>query len=116
MQPLADFFDSAEAGLGHVLVEALPEDVVVTFELAGDGGGTWTVKRFGPAVTVRTGSHATPDCRLSCQASDFQHMLAGHLSSRDGFLQGKLVVEGDVGLVLRLEKAVLRRLRHSTTA
>ncbi len=109
MQPLADFFNEAEAGLGHLLVDSLPEDVVVIFDLVGDGGGVWAVRRFGPRVAIRAEQVSHYDCRLTCDVDDFRALIAGDLSSRVGFMDGRLKVEGDVGLVLRLERAVRKR-------
>jgi putative sterol carrier protein len=112
MTPLSDFFVHAEAGMQDVLCNALPDGVVVSFELHGDEGGSWRVERAGLGVTVRPGRPDRADCRLICAASDFRLLMRGELGSREGFMQGRLKVEGDIGLVLKLEAAINRRPRN----
>lgn len=112
MSALSDFFVHAEAGMQDILCAAIPDGVTISFELNGDEGGVWRVTREGLGVSVRPGRPERADCRLICAASDFRLLMRGELQSRDGFMQGRLRVEGDVGLVLRLEQAINRRPRN----
>lgn len=99
---LEEFFAAApEAGSP----QALPEGVSVTFELRGEGGGSWTVSRDQGRTAIQRGSVAIPDCRLRCSVADFRSLLRGELDARQGFLEGRFEVEGDVGLVLRLKRS-----------
>jgi hypothetical protein len=109
LSPAADlevFFHSVPSG--SLLARALPDGVAVTFEIRGQGGGTWTVSREGDGGEVRPGKVPRPDCRLSCSADDFRALLHGSLDPRGAFLDGRLEVQGDVGLVLRLHRIVAR--------
>jgi putative sterol carrier protein len=100
---LEDFF----AGVRHRgLVESLPDGVSVTFDLRGEGGGLWTVSRAGDQAQVSREEQEHTDCRLTCSVDDFRALLMGNLHPMDGFVDGRLNVEGDVGLVLRLHRAV----------
>lgn len=98
---------------------SLPDGVSVTFDLRGEGGGCWTISRDRGALAIhRTGrpgspDSGAPDCRLRCSVSDFRALLRGELDARQGFLDGRLEVEGDVGLVLRLARAN-KQLREPT--
>ncbi len=83
----------------------LPDDVSVTFDLHGEGGGTWTVTRTDGHTVVARADVATPDCRIACTVGDFLALLEGVLDVRHAFLAGRLGVEGDVGLALRLRRA-----------
>lgn len=101
---VAGFFRRLPGGL----VDALPEGVCVTFALSGDDGGTWTVERTnGGAGRVLARAPARPDCRLACSVPDFQALLEGTLDPREGFLEGRFDVEGDVGLVLLLHRCLV---------
>jgi putative sterol carrier protein len=82
----------------------LPDDVSVTFELRGEGGGTWTVTRASGRTAVARVDAASPDCRIACSVGDFVALLEGDLDVRHAFLAGRLGVEGDVGLALRLRR------------
>lgn len=90
------------------VVDALPDGVSVTFDLRGDGGGTWTVSRHGGRTAVSRHEAAAPDCRLACTVADFRALVNGELDPRAGFLEGRLAVEGDVGLVLKLQRTMGR--------
>lgn len=103
---LPSFFAQVAEGVGPCA--DLPDGVAVSFDLRGEGGGSWTVRRRGEGFQVLRSQVARPDCRLSCTVEDFQALLEGHLGSRRGFLEGRLQVEGDVGLILRLERALAR--------
>ena len=82
----------------------LPDGVAVTFDLVGDGGGTWTVERRKGQISVMRREVPNPDCRLQCSVQDFRALVGGDLDPRQGFLEGRFEVEGDVGLVLRLQR------------
>lgn len=99
------FFETAAERMQAVLSPALPNGVIVAFELSGKGGGRWTLSKHDDLVQVVPRESAVFDCRLSCSAADFDALLAGTFDTRQGFLDGRLVVEGDVGLVRRLSKA-----------
>ena len=91
---------------GAAVLGTLPDGVSVTFDLHGDGGGSWTVVRRDGAVDIGRVDEVYPDCRLRCSVSDFRALIRGELDPRRGFLERRLEVEGDVGLVLRLQRSV----------
>ncbi len=88
------------------VLSALPDGVSVTFHLEGEGGGTWTVARRGDHTRIEAHAVDHPDCRLWCTVSDFRALILGHLDPKRGFLEQRLRVEGDVGLVWRLRRTV----------
>lgn len=101
---LDEFF----AAVPEAELAALPDGVSVSFELRGEGGGTWTVSRVNGATRVRRKLVAYPDCHVRCSVSDFRALVRRELDPRQSFLEGRLAIEGDVGLVLRLQKTVGR--------
>jgi putative sterol carrier protein len=86
------------------VLSALPDGVSVTFHLEGDGGGTWTVSRNGDQTRIDAHAFDHPDCRLRCTVADFRALIMGELDPKRGFLENRLHVEGDVGLVWRLRR------------
>ena len=81
----------------------LPEKVVVVFHIDGPGGGSWQVSQrdertIGP---VRPGPK---DCVVRCSSADFMAILQNELSPMEAFGTGRLVVSGDIGLVLKLRR------------
>lgn len=89
-----------------LVLGSLPDGVSVVFDLHGEGGGTWTVTRRGDSTEIVRRGDPAPDCRLRCTVADFRALLRGELDPRRGFLERRLEVEGDVGLVLRLQRTV----------
>ena len=100
-----DFFTSANQEYG--LDTVMPEDVAITFELDGAEGGVWTLSREGETVRVEPSARSWSDCHLQCSVPDFQALVAGELEGREAFMNGRLRIRGDVGLILRLLEAVV---------
>jgi putative sterol carrier protein len=68
--------------------------------LAGDGGGSWLLKFRGtPSVTEGTGE---ADCTLHMSAEDYLELAEGRLDTRQLFFSGRLRVEGDLGVAIKL--------------
>ncbi|PKP84874.1 MAG: sterol carrier family protein [Alphaproteobacteria bacterium HGW-Alphaproteobacteria-2] len=57
------------------------------------------------AEGVRAGDEPA-DCTLSADADTFQAMLAGDLSPTAAFMSGRLKVDGDMGVAMRLGSAL----------
>ena len=102
------FFRAAPSVLGPVLAEALPDGVRVGFDLGGDEPGRWTVEKRGGAASVLHGLREPLDCLLRGTSQDFLAVLEGGKAARELFLSGAIQVEGDIGLVLLLQRAVAR--------
>jgi hypothetical protein len=94
----------AEVNEGTDLYDAVPDGVAICFDLRGSGGGLWTVDRRGGYPRIRRKAVPRPDCRLQCTVDDFHDLLGGRLSTTRAFMEGRLEVQGDVGLILRLHQ------------
>jgi predicted lipid carrier protein YhbT len=74
---------------------------VYKFVVEGDGGGTWLVDlKTGPKVTSGDGSAA---CTVRIPSADFVDLFEGRANGQALFFSGKLRVEGDMALALKLE-------------
>ncbi|MFT6144777.1 MAG: putative sterol carrier protein [Myxococcota bacterium] len=78
------------------------------FDLTGDEPGRWTVENRGGAASVLSGLTDPLDCLLRGTSQDFLDVLKGGKVARELFLSGAIKVEGDIGLVLLLQRAVAR--------
>ena len=81
----------------------LPEKVVVVFHIEGPGGGTWQVSQRG-TPTIGPLTAGPKDCEVRCSSADFMAILRNELSPMEAFHSGRLVVSGDIGLVLKLRR------------
>jgi hypothetical protein len=100
--PRMFFEDRAPRSIERIRA-GLPEKVVVVFHIEGPGGGSWQVssrheRTIGP---VRSGPK---DCVVRCSSDDFMAILRNQLSPMEAFGDGRLVVSGDIGLVLKLRR------------
>jgi putative sterol carrier protein len=73
---------------------------VYKFVLEGDGGGTWIVAlKDSPKITEGDGD---AECTIKMPGSDFVDMLEGRVEGQDLFFAGKLQIEGDMALAMKL--------------
>ena len=88
----------------------LPEEVAVAFHIEGPEGGAWQVARAEePTITVEPIGAGPVDCEVRLAAEDFMAIVEGRITPKEAFLSGKVVVVGDIGLVLRLGELIQRK-------
>ena len=74
---------------------------VYKFVLDGAGGGTWIVD-LKDAPGARQGDGAA-DCTNSLSAKDFVDLVEGRANGQQLYFQGKLRIDGNLGLALKLQ-------------
>jgi putative sterol carrier protein len=74
---------------------------VYKFVLDGDGGGTWLVD-LKSSLTVKK-EDGPAGCTVRMASTDFVDLFEGRANGQALFFGGKLKVEGDMGLALKLE-------------
>lgn len=74
---------------------------IYKFVLEGGGGGTWLVN-LKDAVGAREGD-GPADCTISLEASDFVDLIEGRANGQQLYFQGKLRIDGNLGLALKLQ-------------
>jgi putative sterol carrier protein len=77
---------------------------VYQFNISGAGGGTWTVDCTAPGGKVTPGPAAAPRCTVAATDSDFLNIVNGKLNPQMAFMSGKLKIQGDMGLALKLQQ------------
>ena len=76
-------------------------NAVYKFVLTGDGGGTWSVNLTREPASA-TEEDAEAQCTITLPSSVFVDIVNGALSGQKAFLSGKLKVQGNVSLALKL--------------
>ena len=75
---------------------------VYKFVLAGDDGGTFLINmKDNPGITEVDGD---AQCTIKMAASDYVDMVEGKANGQQLFFTGKLKIEGDMGLAMKLQK------------
>lgn len=77
-------------------------EVVYQFNLNGDGGGQFVVAIQHGVCTVQEGVADKPDVTVSASAEDYLSIVAGAYPFGLAFINGRLKVEGDLRLLIRM--------------
>ena len=85
-------------------------DTVYQFDISGPGGGTWTVDCTVPGGKVTAGASAPARCVVSAPDQDMLGILSGRLNPQMAYLSGKLEIDGDIGLALKLEPRIKEKI------
>lgn len=109
MTTAREIMTDAQAKIQRKPDEARLVNAVYKFILEGDDGGTWLVDLTDqPSVEERDGDSP---CTIRMSSQDFVSMMTGTESPQVLFFAGKLHIDGDVMLALRLQS--LRQLLAS---
>ncbi|RKF14844.1 sterol carrier family protein [Roseovarius spongiae] len=70
-----------------------------------DGSAKFVIEGEGAVVIDENGAHAgdgETDVTLTADADTFQSILSGDLDATAAFMSGKLTVDGDMGMAMKL--------------
>lgn len=73
------------------------------FNLSGDEGGDWAVTVADGVCTVVEGQAQKADVSVAMTADDFVKMVSGELQPVVAFMQGKIKLQGDMNMAMRLQ-------------
>jgi putative sterol carrier protein len=74
------------------------------FDLGGDG--SLFIDGTGSDNVVTVNKNDPANCTISMEASDFEDLIHGRLQPTAAFMQGKMKVDGDMGLAMKLGQLV----------
>jgi putative sterol carrier protein len=97
MEGAREFFEQIPARVGPEQARALE----ATYRFDIDGAGSWRLQSEGDRVVVGE-SDAPADCVIRTDERTFLRLIAGEQSPMGAYMTGKLKVEGDLGLALKL--------------
>ena len=98
-ETLQEFFDGLQANLTEDKIAGME----ATFQFVVDGASSYYVKIAGGAAEVAEGTADDPTIVLTASPDDWTALIAGDLNGQTAFLTGKLKIQGDVTLAMKLE-------------
>lgn len=101
MSQVAEFFNQVPSKVDPAKIKGM--NVTYQFVITGEGGGEWAVTVANDQVTVSEGKAEKANITLTMSAQDFLDLVAGKLNGQTAFLTGKLKIQGDMTLALKLQ-------------
>lgn len=104
MTTAAEKMEQAAVAIQKNASAASAVDATYKFVLDGAGGGTWILSLKGsPSIKQGDGE---AECTIKMAGQDFVDMLERRAQGQDLFFAGRLQIEGDMGLAMKLQALV----------
>lgn len=106
-QHLADLLQLPPPGEKKEVITDINEVTVsVQFRFTGPGGSDWYLISDKGKGTRHEGIIENPNCTIKASLEDWKAIRAGELNQIDAWTTGRLVTEGDLGLLSLLEDVI----------
>lgn len=109
--------DQLVAILNHVTDERLVHEIGCVYQFNINDGGVWYLDLKNGCGHAGKGppSGCTPDAVISLSSEDMQALFTGEMTAFNAYMQGRVTVEGDVRLAMKLQ-SVVERMKQSRMA
>jgi putative sterol carrier protein len=78
-------------------------NAVYQFNISGPGGGSWVVDCTTQGGKIEAGATENAKCTVAATEQDFLNIMNGKLNPQMAFMSGKLKIQGDMGLAMKLQ-------------
>jgi len=82
-------------------------NAVYQFDISGPEGGSWAVDCTAPGGKVVPGKVPGARCTVAATDRDFIGIVTGKLNPQMAFMSGKLRIQGDMGLAMKLQQILV---------
>jgi putative sterol carrier protein len=79
-------------------------NAIYQFNISGPNGGQWSVDCTQPGGSITAGASAGAKCTVNATDADFLNIVNGKLNPQMAFMSGKLKIQGDMGLAMKLQQ------------
>ena len=100
-QEIAQIFADIASNLDPAMTDDL--NATIQFDLDGENGGLYWVKVGENEVLTGTGPAEKPEMTLMALADDWAAVVAGDLNPMQAFMSGRLKIQGNMNLALKLQ-------------
>ena len=97
----AEFFGGMQANLDPEKIKGI--DATYQWDITGDGGGKWFAKFSEGGAEVGEGEAESPNITITVSAENWMDIVNGKLNGQMAFLTGKLKIQGDMSLAMKLQ-------------
>jgi alkyl sulfatase BDS1-like metallo-beta-lactamase superfamily hydrolase len=94
-----EFFDGLQDTIDADKIKGI--DATYQWDIAE--AGKWYAKLSDGTVEVSEGEAESSDITISCSESDWLDIVSGKLNGQMAFLTGKLKIQGDMSLAMKLQ-------------
>jgi putative sterol carrier protein len=78
-------------------------NAVYQYDITGDGGTQFYTEIKDGQLTVKEGTHPSPNITITMTAKDYLDLVNGKLNGQMAFMSGKLKIKGDMSLAMKLQ-------------
>lgn len=103
-QEVAQIFDNMANNVDPNKVEGV--NATIQFDLSGDNGGQYWLKLVEGAAETGAGQIADARMTVVATADDWAAMVSGELNAMHAFMSGKIKIQGDMGLAMKLQTLI----------
>jgi len=96
-----EFFSGMQEAIDPEKVKGI--DATYQWDITGDGGGKWYAVFAESGVEVSEGEADSSNITITVAADDWMDIVNGKLNGQMAFLTGKLKIQGDMSLAMKLQ-------------
>ncbi len=100
-QELEQMFNTMASNFDPSKAEGV--NATIQFDLSGENGGLYWLKLANGTAESGQGQAENPNMTLKAAAEDWLAVTKGDLNPMQAFMSGKLKVQGDMSLALKLQ-------------
>lgn len=100
-QEVAEIFANMPANVDASKLDDV--NATILFDLSGDNGGLYWLKLADGDVESGEGAVENPSMTLKAAADDWAAVVNGELNAMQAFMSGKLKIQGNMGLAMKLQ-------------
>jgi putative sterol carrier protein len=100
-----EYFTQLPAKINRDKVKGM--NAVYQWDITGNEGGKWHVILQNDDVQVGDGQADNPNITLTLESQNFMDLISGKLNGQMAFLTGKLKIQGDMTLAMKLQSLLV---------
>ena len=100
----AEYFNALPSKLNRDKVKGM--NAIYQWDITGNNGGKWHIILKNDDVQVGGGQADSPNITLTLEDQNFMDLVTGKLNGQMAFLTGKLKIQGDMTLAMKLQSII----------